>query len=493
MENKLVFGTSGIRLIMGAGADKLNLGTVGIISLGLANYLKNKGGGSKKKPPSVCICYDTRHNSKEFAIKAGTVFKSEGIKVFLHDGAAPTPYLSYLVGALKCDAGVMITASHNPKEWNGYKVYNSRGYQLTDDESGELAKYIDSVGKVRDFKDVAIGSSEIVDAEEGYLRAVKSSVDRFFDGKSLSDLKILFSPLFGAGGKFIKKAFEYYGVKLDIVHEQFEPNGDFPNLLYPNPGDEKAFELAKEYALKNGSDLIVASDPDADRMGVCVRVEAGEYVHLSGNEVGVLIADYLLRCGDNKDKVVVRSLVSTNLVDKIAAKHGADVLKVPTGFKYIGERMIELGDRFLFGFEESCGYLSGDYTKDKDAVEASLLIAFIASEYKKGGKTLVCRLNEIYDEYGYHLHETVSLKLGEGASTKEFMDGYRNDGKNKIDYLAGGEGFFGMDMLEYDEWNKRIIIRPSGTEPLVRFYFSAIGDREWAAAAFKEFKKGLGV
>jgi len=609
---------------MGEGEDRLNLRTIGIISLGLSEYLKSAefvGTGGRGRPPllknlqksdaascldkpncachpersegssrrrirarmdklfalldpsptaqddntkeqallQICICYDSRHNSQDFAIHAAKVFEKQGIKAYLSDTSAPTPYLSFMTRHLKCDAGVMITASHNPKEWNGYKVYNSEGYQLTDEESRVLSGFIDRAGSVnadgrittcrgelcspvvviqsavrsakpRDHMvmkgdssaDEGLGMTsgyacpyETINLSNEYLTAVKNSVSRFFLKPSLQNLKITFTPLCGAGGIFIQKILGDYSANLNIVHEQFHPNGDFPNLPQPDPSYDNVYTLAKSYAQKNDSDLIIAADPDADRMGVCVRDVSSRdgYTKLSGNEAAVLMVDYLLsRAGDSSVALgmtgqskavipsateefsiptIIRSIVSTNLADKIAKKHNAKVVQVLTGFKYIGEKMNKLSNDFLIGFEESCGYLIGNHARDKDAVEASLLISLIAGEYKKNGKTLLDRLNEIYEEYGYHLHETVSLKLDKKITIQKFMDGYRNDGKEKQDYLAGIGDLPKTDMLEYNEGGTRIIIRPSGTEPLVRFYFTAIGDRINTRQAFEKFLRKL--
>ena len=531
MSKGLQFGTAGIRLKMGEGDGFLNLGTVRKISNGLSLFCNSR---VKDKVPLICISYDSRNNSREFAECAACAFAANGIKVQTTKTLMPTPYLSFSVRHCKADFGVMITASHNPKEYNGYKVYGADGCQLTDESSAQLSEFIngtdyksntDAVNPNADNFDRFVSSGMIaeISCKRIYLDAVEESIFRVMSGKensgdfkdknavmadSAKGLQITYTPLNGAGHALVPEILGAMGAEVYEVFEQSAPDGDFATCPNPNPEQTDAFKLALEYAAKNNSDLILATDPDADRIGIMIK-HGHRFVKLSGNEVGVLLADYILKNQSfGKIPVVMRTVVTTPLLDKIADKYGAGVCKVLTGFKYIGEQISLLENNntheYAFGFEESCGYLKGMHARDKDAVEAAALIALMAAEYKKQGKNLADALEDLYKEHGYYRHKTLSFGF-EGGADKAVMAALRKEGQGVLsefqnkhnydikDYLIPQNNLPSADMLEFlSDSGWRIIIRPSGTEPLIKVYIAAVGKKEQAKKILKSIEDMCG-
>ena len=419
----LEFGTAGLRGILGAGTNRLNVYTIGKVTKGLALYLL----AHKKSGVTVAISYDSRNCSEEFARYAAAVLAECGIKAYITDKLQPTPYLSYMVRSLKCDAGIMITASHNPAKFNGYKVYGADGCQVTDNAATEIFSFIEGVDtfsvRPADFdKAVASGAIEFADVTRAYLDEVyKRSVG------AARDVSVVYTPLNGTGASIVPQMFRERGFNnVTIVPEQAMPDGNFPTTPYPNPEKAEALRLAVELAKKTGADIVIGTDPDADRIGAAVKTGDG-YRLISGNEMGVLLIDYIFSHAKAlpKNPVVVKTIVTTDLAARVAERYGAEVREVLTGFKYIGEVIKKLeqkgeGDRFVFGYEESYGYLSGTYVRDKDAVVASMLVAEMAADYLKEGKTLADVLDGIYSEFGKYYHRTVSFTY-EGAAGAQKM------------------------------------------------------------------------
>lgn len=505
----LEFGTAGQRGILGAGTNCLNIYTVSKTTQGLADYLKSVGA------KSVFISYDSRINSQLFAKTAASVFAQNGIKVYLTEELQPTPFVSFGTRFLKCDAGVMITASHNPSKFNGYKVYGADGCQITDEAADKITA---AIQKVDAFAVVRADFQTAV--KEGLVEYVAQEVyDEFFarvKKQHLNDceaIKVVYSPLNGTGWKFVPKILQSIGVKdLVIVDEQYNPDGNFPTCPYPNPEKREALALGLQYAEKNDADIFIATDPDADRVGVAVK-HKGQYTILSGNEMGLCLLSYVLEERQKrgtlpKNAVVVKTIVSTNLATKIAEKYGAEMRNVLTGFKYIGDQMNKLEaqgrvDDFVMGFEESCGYLVGDHARDKDAVVASMVLIEYADLLKRQGKTLIDKLDEIYAEFGRYSHKLKSKEFA-GASgsakMKELLDGFRKTevsevgGKavlQKIDLL--GDNILGLPssnviMLNLAD-DAQLIVRPSGTEPLIKFYMTAAESQSQNQATFEKMEQ----
>lgn len=508
----LKFGTGGLRAIMGGGPDSLNTETIREATMGVANYIKKK-----TKEPKVAICYDSRINSYDFAKETARVLAAKGCQVFISKTLMPTPFLSYIIRKLYCDLGICITASHNGKEYNGYKVYGKDGCQIT----GKAAKEIQweilvaesfheereasfeaymSFGKIQficenkvdDFcKEIlACGlRTNVVSVSE------KSQGEECAQGCLLeySSLKVVYSPLNGAGKLCVTKVLNAKGINnIYLVEEQSEPDGNFPTCPYPNPEDDKAMELGIALCEKVKADIFLATDPDSDRVGV-VALKKEKYERLNGNQVGVLLLDYMLSCrkerGNLPEKpVIIKTIVTTEMVEKIAKEYGAEVVNTLTGFKYIGEQIGELEDkgeldRFVFGLEESCGYLIGAYARDKDAVGASMMICEMADYYKKQGKTLWDRMEELYEKYGRFESVQTTQKFGE-KEAKEYMETLRGRlqttrrikesypaVEHYIDYMEGIENLPKSDVLKI--WMRdgsTLIVRPSGTEPKIKFY-----------------------
>ena len=505
----LEFGTAGQRGVLGAGTNCLNVYTVSKTTQGLADYL------GANKATKVFISYDSRINSKLFAETAARVLAQNGITAYITKELQPTPFVSFGTREMRCDAGIMITASHNPSKFNGYKVYGADGCQITDEAAALITAAIE---KVDPFDVRPSGFDEAFAA--GLIQYVPDEVYAEFLNRvkkqhlrDCGDIKITYSPLNGTGWKFVPEILKEIGVKnLNIVREQYEPDGNFPTCPYPNPEKKEALSLGLKYAAEADSDLFIATDPDADRVGVAVK-HGGGYVILTGNEMGLCLLSYLLEERSARGTlpahpVVVKTIVTTNLAEKIAAKYGAETRNVLTGFKYIGDQMNRLAadgriDDFIMGYEESCGYLVGDHARDKDAVVACMVLAECADSLKARGMTLVDKLNAIYDEFGRYSHRTISKEFA-GASgsarMKELLDAFRAadvkevGGKKvleKIDLL--GKNVLGLPssnviILNLED-NAQLIVRPSGTEPLIKFYMTAAESLEKNNEVFAEMSK----
>ena len=505
----LEFGTAGQRGVLGAGTNCLNVYTVSKTTQGLADYL------GANKATKVFISYDSRINSKLFAETAARVLAQNGITAYITKELQPTPFVSFGTREMRCDAGIMITASHNPSKFNGYKVYGADGCQITDEAAALITAAIE---KVDPFDVRPSGFDEAFAA--GLIQYVPDEVYAEFLNRvkkqhlrDCGDIKITYSPLNGTGWKFVPEILKEIGVKnLNIVREQYEPDGNFPTCPYPNPEKKEALSLGLKYAAEADSDLFIATDPDADRVGVAVK-HGGGYVILTGNEMGLCLLSYLLEERSARGTlpahpVVVKTIVTTNLAEKIAAKYGAETRNVLTGFKYIGDQMNRLAadgriDDFIMGYEESCGYLVGDHARDKDAVVACMVLAECADSLKARGMTLVDKLNAIYDEFGRYSHRTISKEFA-GASgsarMKELLDAFRAadvkevGGKKvleKIDLL--GKNVLGLPssnviILNLED-NAQLIVRPSGTEPLIKFYMTAAESLEKNNEVFAEMSE----
>ncbi len=485
----LEFGTAGLRGVIGAGTNRLNTYTIGKVTQGLAEYLL-----AHVSKPTVAISYDSRNFSEEFARHAAAVFAKNGIKSYITRELKPTPYLSFMVRKLGCAAGVMITASHNPAKFNGYKVYGADGCQVTDKAAAEIFDHINRVdvfSVAAESFDIAVahGKIEFVDVTREYLDCVYArSVG------SNRDISIAYTPLNGTGCDIVPQMLNERGFKkVFIVPEQARPDGNFPTCAYPNPEKAEALSLAVELAKTKDCDIVIGTDPDADRIGAAVKTNDG-YRLITGNEMGVLLIDYIFSHYKRLPKrpVVVKTIVTTDLARVVAEGYGAEVREVLTGFKYIGETIKKLeakneGERFVFGYEESYGYLSGAYVRDKDAVVATMLVAEMAADYLKEGKTLADVLDGIYAKYGRYFHRTVSFTY-EGVAgaekMQEVLKAFRSkplaeiDGSpvvESIDYLTQTKlDLPKSDVLSFKaEDGSKLIVRPSGTEPLIKVYITA--------------------
>lgn len=497
----MTFGTSGMRALMRAGYNGMNVYTVRCASQGLAETILKSG----KEADGIVIAHDSRHNSSDFARDAAVVFAANGIKVYYFEDLRPTPQLSFAVRELGCIAGVNITASHNPKEYNGYKVYWSDGAQVgvakADEISDEIiaADIFDSP-KLCDF-DEAVSDGRIVmldnELDEKYIDCVLAeSVAGDYVEKVADDFKVVYAAFHGAGAKFVPEVLKRLGIKKVFpVAEQMIPDGDFPTVISPNPENPQSYDIAIRYAESTKSDMIIGTDPDSDRCGVAVRTSDG-FRLLSGNQVGLLLLDYVLQRLSEEGKlpsngVAIRSLVSTNLCDKICEVFGIECVEILTGFKYVGEKIKEYeatGEHsFVFGFEESIGYLKGTYTRDKDAVLAAMLLAEMGCFYKAKGMSVYEGLGALYDRYGYSCEKSAKMAVAE-LRVSEIMAAIMNDLRKNLpgelgykvlgvkDYLGGLDGFDSSDMLNFSlDNNCTMIIRPSGTEPIIKVYAKAIG------------------
>ena len=492
---ELEFGTGGLRGIMGAGPNRMNKYTVAKATKGLADYLNSEFSGEK----SVAIAYDSRNNSSDFALTAARVLAAQGIKVFLFLTLMPTPVLSFAVRYHRCTAGIVITASHNPKEYNGYKVYDAGGCQLVPEYADKVIGYVNAVNEL----DKIPMADEVEAMKSGMIKVIgKETLDAFLNeirklslyGEE-SELKIVYTPLHGTGNIPVRKILE--GKNLSVVREQREPDGNFSTVRSPNPEEKDALNIALEQAERENADIVIGTDPDCDRVGVGVRTDKG-FVLLTGNQTGALLMDFIFKMKKDipANAAVVKTIVTSEIGAAIAKKHGAAVYQTLTGFKYIGEKICEWEkdgkQSFLFGYEESYGYLTGDNSRDKDAVSASMLIAEMGAYYKNNGKTLVDALNGIYAEYGYYYDclETIVLKGREGAEKiKASMEVFRKCGKELFDdvdafedYSDGINGLPKENVLRYcfsdGSW---AAVRPSGTEPKLKLYFSVRGENEESA------------
>ena len=421
----LEFGTGGLRGVIGAGTNRMNIYTVSKATQGFANYLNEAF-----ENPSVAIAYDSRNMSKEFAKATALTLAANNIKVYLYEGLRPTPVLSFTVRHLNCTGGVVITASHNPKEYNGYKVYDEFGGQVTDLKA---KKIIDFVNNINDFAEIKnITEEEAI--EKGLLNYIGEDVDKAYIEKvkgltiredlvkdNAKDLKIIYTPIHGSGNIPVRRVLNELGYEnLTVVKEQELPNGNFPTAPYPNPEDPKVFEIALNMAKEENPDIIFGTDPDCDRIGVVVKDSDGEYKVLTGNQTGLLLTDYILCSLKETGKlpengVVIKTIVTTEGAREIANHYGVEIMDVLTGFKYIGEKIREFKESnektYLFGFEESYGYLAGDFVRDKDAVIAGMLISEMTLYYKKKGLSLAEGLNALYEKFGFFKEELVSIEL----------------------------------------------------------------------------------
>lgn len=482
----LSFGTAGMRGLLGCGTNRLNVYTINKATQGLAKYLLNK---YPNKECGVAICYDSRHYSKEFSEVCGKTLATYGIKSYIFEDVKPTPLLSYLVRHHQLDAGIMITASHNPKQYNGYKVYNETGSQLNIDEANQVISFINDIEDIFDFtynEDnyhlINYVGNEI---EDDYLDDIK---DLLLMPNINKDIKVVFTPEHGTSYEVMPRCFNYFGYNgLICVEEQMEPNGDFPNTPTSNPEDIRAFELAIKYAKEHNADIIIANDPDADRLGVMYK-EDSEYLPLSGNQTGTLMIDYLLNHQkDIKDKILYKTIVTGEMGASIAKDKGISVKELLTGFKFIGEQIALLDDpsKYFFGYEESYGYLIKPIVRDKDAIQSAILIAEMAAYYKEQNMTLGQRLEQLYEQYGFYDEVTYSLSFdGPGGMDKiinamklarsinwDKIAGY--EVSEIIDYTTPQGDLPTSDVVKYILPNVGwVVLRPSGTEPKLKVYVS---------------------
>ncbi|WP_337103564.1 phospho-sugar mutase [Paenibacillus sp. YIM B09110] len=510
----LEFGTGGLRGVMGAGTNRLNAYTVGKATQGLANWLlANESAESGK--PSVVIAHDSRNLSPEFALDSALVLAANGITTYLFEGLRPTPQLSFAVRALNAASGIVITASHNPPEYNGYKAYGADGCQLIPEEAEQV---IASIGHIVDLGEIKRISREEAEAQ-GLLRWLGADADQqFIDTVAAQSLNgellkgeigekfgVVFTPLHGTGNMPVREVLKQAGFRnVHIVPEQEQPDGYFSTVKSPNPEEREAFTLAIALAKETGADIIIGTDPDADRMGAVVKNNEGEYVVLTGNQSGALMVHYVLSQLQERGKlpangVVVKTIVTSEMGADIALSYGVAVENTLTGFKYIGEKMTryeQTGERaFLFGYEESYGYLTGTYARDKDAIVASLLICEAAAYYSSKGKTLYDVLLELYAQHGVYLEglESRTLKGFDGVQQiAAIMDDWRQNPPAEIggvkvervlDYAGGLDGLRPENVLKYlradGSW---FCLRPSGTEPKIKVYFAVKGESTAAAA-----------
>lgn len=482
---ELEFGTGGLRGLMGAGINRINRYTIKKTTAGLADYLLSK---QNQTTPSVVIAYDTRNHSSIFSQTAASVFSKKGIKVYLFKDPTPTPILSFAVRYLNATAGVVITASHNPKEYNGYKVYNEHGVQLVPAETDEVSACINKVEMDDIFSNdnsESTGTDKLwEDIEESVVEAFLEKVAEQSLHKN-GNLSIVYTPLHGTGYYPIKKALNQF--HLSIVQSQATFDGNFPTVKSPNPEESSALKLAIEQAKTENADLVIGTDPDCDRIGVAVR-HGKDYQLLSGNQIGALLVEFILTHKQISHKsTLVKTIVTNELGATIAKKKGVQIVETLTGFKYIGEQMVkfeESDDReFLIGYEESFGFLVGTHARDKDAVVSALLISEMAAHYKKFNRTIVDQLNTLYEIHGYYLDALDSYKLQgkDGAALiQEMMFKARKSGKQLLpsivkvlDYNEGIDDLPRADVLKvFLDCGSWIAIRPSGTEPKIKLYYS---------------------
>lgn len=488
----LEFGTGGLRGIMGAGANRMNKYTVGKATKGLCEYLKNEFAGEK----SVVIAYDSRNNSKAFAECAAEVLCYNGIKTFLFEEIMPTPVLSFSVKYLNCNAGIVITASHNPKEYNGYKVYDKYGCQLVPQYADKVISYINNVKDIKSVKhmnfNMALSNGYLTYIGDEVLNSYISEVEKMAVYKETSNLKIVYTPLHGTGNIPVRKVLSDMSFDVSVVKEQAVADGNFTTVRSPNPEEKDALNMALEQAKRANADLVIGTDPDCDRVGVGV-LHNGEYTLLTGNQTGALLVDFYLKFKKqslNPKSTLVKTIVTNDLGAEIARKNGLNVVETLTGFKYIGDQITKYEktgkNEFWIGYEESYGYLVGTYARDKDAVVASMLICEMAAYYKKNKMTLVDALNVLYSEYGFYLDalDSFVLKGKDGASRIKNIMSYFKANKATVfpnitdvkDYSTGIGDLPKSNVLKFflkgGSW---IAVRPSGTEPKLKMYYSVRG------------------
>ena len=499
---ELEFGTGGLRGVIGAGTYRMNIYTVAKATQGYSNYLNQV-----TEKPSVAIAYDSRIKSDVFAKTAAGVFAANGIQVHIYKELMPTPALSYAVRALNGDGGIVVTASHNPAKYNGYKVYGADGCQITLEVAEAILSEIDRVDVFDDVKQVDFeegitqGTISYIgeDVITGFIDAVS---ERALNPKEIDkNVSIVYTPLNGTGRYCVTRCLKENGyTQITIPSEQELPDGNFTTCPYPNPEIREALEVGLKKAKEVGSDLLLATDPDCDRMGVAVK-DGGDYRLISGNQMGILLFDYICRTYTEngtmpENPIVVTTIVSTKMIDKIAADYGVEVRRVLTGFKFIGEQIGFLeadgeAERYIFGFEESYGYLSGSHVRDKDGVNASLLVCEMFAHYKATGRSLVEVLESLYEKYGYFKESLQSITFEGAAGAKkmaERMEQLRNDPPKEIagfrvedvkDYAKGVGSLPKSNVLEFHlEQDVNVLVRPSGTEPKIKMYYLVKGSSE---------------
>ncbi|MDE6550023.1 MAG: phospho-sugar mutase [Clostridia bacterium] len=519
----LAFGTAGMRGVLGMGIGNMNVYTVARASLGLATYIKAEGAQAR----GVVISYDTRRMSFEFALVTARVLAAQGVAAYLFEDVRPVPMCSFAVRHLGCKAGVMITASHNPKEYNGYKVYGEDGAQMSPEATAQVVKYIDNSDYFDiPMADIVTQERDIIKGKDNYslsdnITVIGSSIDnRYFDEVaklSLSEeevaevgkkIKIVYSPLHGSGYMPVTAMLERMGICVDVVEQQRLPDPDFPTVTVPNPEQPEALALGIALADKTGSDLVIGTDPDCDRMGIAVRDKNGKFVTLTGNQIGCLLMDYVLSRNAEREimpdnAAVVKTIVTTRLANRIADAYGAKVYDVLTGFKFIGEKIKQWEENrhrtFMFGFEESYGYLCGTHARDKDAVVASMLTAELACYCLAHGLTVYDRLQGIWDKYGY-FYETSKSLVFKGLDGMERMAGIMeklraNPPASLVDREIIAVSDYTTSVTKYSDGKQQLInlpkanvlkydlgddmwacVRPSGTEPKLKIYVSTVGE-----------------
>lgn len=496
----LEFGTAGLRGIIGAGTNRINDYTIARATFGLANYII-KNVGEKGKNRGVVIAHDSRYKSREFCIQTANTLAACGIKAYIFDSLRTTPELSYAVRNLNCIAGIVITASHNPPEYNGYKVYWEDGAQVMPDIANKITE---EVNKIQDYSKIpTINENQkhlIVMLDENQDTKFIEAVKQQFIGKDTKkDLKIVYTPLCGTGNKPIKRVLNEVGFKnIVVVKEEEHPDPNFADIKYPNPEDKKALERAIKLAKKEDADLVIATDPDCDRVGIAVKTRIGKYELLTGNQIGALLVDYILSNLELKNSIpenstIIKTIVTSELGARVARSYGVDCLNVLTGFKFIGDKIKEFEmtneNNFIMGFEESYGYLIGTHSRDKDGVVAAMLISDMASYWKSRGINLYDALLNLYKKHGYFIEDMISISLSgiEGIKKIEkIMNDFRINNLKGItniktlevkDYEKGIDGLPKSNVLkfilEHDSW---IAIRPSGTEPKLKVYIGICGE-----------------
>ena len=508
---ELEFGTGGMRGVMGAGTNRLNKYTIGRATQGLANYILKQPGDQY----SAVIAHDSRQNSPEFALDTALVLAGNGIKAYVFESLRPTPELSFAVRYLKATSGVVITASHNPPEYNGYKVYGDDGCQYVPEFAEQIIAQIQSIQSFDQVKKLTREDAEAQgllvwigkEVDDAYVAAVVTqSLNKAMISNMEDPLKIVFTPLHGTGNLPVRACLEALGFQhVEIVAEQEHPNGMFPTVKSPNPEEREAFTLALAQAKQSDADLIIGTDPDADRIGAVVKDSSGEYVVLTGNQTGAILIEYLLSQLQQRGElpsngVVIKTIVTSEMGAAVAKHYGAEVMNTLTGFKYIGEKIRQFeqsgSHTYLFGYEESYGYLSGTYARDKDAVAAAMLIAEAAAYYKANGKTLYDVLLGLYERHGYFLEhlESRTLKGKDGLEQiQAIMNAWRNDAPASIagvaiqsckDYAPGIDGLPAENVLKFFlEDGSWFCLRPSGTEPKIKVYFAVRGETHADAIA----------
>lgn len=518
----LEFGTGGLRGVMGAGTNRMNKYTVGKATTGLGRYLLDTYGAEACKKRGVVIGYDTRNNSEIFSHTAAKVLSGMGIRVYLHAYARPTPQLSFSINFWKALAGVVVTASHNPKEYNGYKVYDEYGCQLVPWQAKQVIQYVDAI---TDYHTICfMGNDSLIsmaDVTDNFVTAVLKQ-SRYDNAAAKKNLKIVYTPLHGTGNVPIRKALRLDGfTQIESVADQVNPDGDFPTVVSPNPEDRRALELGIAQAKRTSADIVLGTDPDCDRVGIAVRTVGGYHL-LTGNQVGALLMNFILTHTDvskYQHPAVVKTVVTSELGADIARRHGITVFSTLTGFKFIGEKITQYEQAkrnghkeqdydFLFGYEESYGYLAGTHARDKDAVVSALLICEMAAEAKAGGKTLMDEMNAIYAEHGYYCDalDSFTLKGKDGlAKIASMMTKLRTSGSpfatavsvtdysKPVDAESGFETLPASNVLKYiltdGSW---IAVRPSGTEPKIKIYYSIRGvDKEMAEKKLVEVQNTI--